>query len=351
MPQATGLESERKRSAAMALQPSEDASVGSTKRKSQELLLLRVVNLAGQQLLEATLEAPEQARVVKGRLQRETGLPRFRQKLLGPDGPLDDEALISAPADLQMIKLQYTQADHKTTAEMIAAARSSNTFRLEQLLSRPLDPNCIKTFPTTTPLQAATKANRTENMKLLLEARVNANTDEDHGLLLQAAQRQQEGTVELLIAARCHLETRNRNGTTALAAAARKSSTAIVRKLLNARADMEAPNANRRRPLALAAWGGHTTNVMMLLQARCNPLLAEPGNPDAMPTSTAKLLFQRALGNAGRRNMQEALADQQLWRRNQANKEAAKLTPTAQTDREHSSSAPTPAISIAHAVQ
>ncbi|CAE7615969.1 unnamed protein product, partial [Symbiodinium microadriaticum] len=277
------------------------------KRKGEELL--RIFNMAGEELLEITLKEPETASAVKRQVQTRTGLPRFRQRLLGHNGPLGDADMVSAPADLQLIKLDYAPTNRQDTVQMIAAARSPTPARLEQLLSRPLDPNCAQAtfFSTTTPLEAATKGRRSENIKLLLEARVNANTDEDHGLLLRAAQRQDQTAVQLLIAAQCNLETRNHHGTTALAAAARKSNVHIVQMLLQAKADMEAANNNRRKPLALAAWGGEPAIVLTLLAARCNPLVAEPRHPDAIPASTAKDIFLSACLRASSTAMREAL--------------------------------------------
>ena len=70
---------------------------------------------------------------------------------------------------------------------------------------------------------------------------------------------------------------------------------------------MEAANNNRRRPLALAAWGGEPAIVLTLLAARCNPLVAEPRHPDAIPASTAKDIFLSACLRASSTAMREAL--------------------------------------------
>ena len=128
------------------------------------------------------------------------------------------------------MKLDYAPTSHHDTARLITAARSPTPTKLEQLLSHPLNPNCVQAtlFSTTTPLEAATKGRRVENLKLLLEAKINANTNVQ-----------------------------------------------IVHMLLQARADMEAPNNNRCRPLALAAWANQPITVLTLLAACCNPLAAE----------------------------------------------------------------------------
>ena len=140
----------------------------SRKRKGEELL--RIFNMAGEELLEITLKEPQTASAVKRQVQTRTGLPRFRQRLLGHNGPLGDADMVSAPADLQLVKLDYAPTNRQDTVQMIAAARSPTPARLEQLLSRPLDPNCARAtfFSTTTPLEAATKGRRSENIKLLL---------------------------------------------------------------------------------------------------------------------------------------------------------------------------------------
>ena len=116
--------------------------------------MLRVFQASGEEVLKLDVddlaevagvgEQPVRARDLKRYLQGLCGLPRFRQRLLLPDGQiLLDDAVVDGPIDLQLILLPFSPSSEDQIRELVLAAGLGNTDILvvEQLLHRPQDPN------------------------------------------------------------------------------------------------------------------------------------------------------------------------------------------------------------------
>ncbi len=254
---------------------------------------MRVYDLSGNKIFSEDVEESISGRGVKRRIQEHTALPRFQQQLLHNGTIVGDTDYVVPPADVQLVKIGLLPCCPRASQDMLKAARRECSAPLEELLLKPDNPNCG--LASTTPLLAAARAGRNLNVALLLEAGADPNNWPNEKICIDAARSGERELVSLLMAARCDMEARNENGTTALAAAARSGHVDIVDQLLLARADIHAENHRGRQPLALAAWGGHVDVVQQLLQSRCDPATAEPGPLVRIPDSETKELFIDAL--------------------------------------------------------
>ena len=87
-------------------------------------------------------EQPVRIRTVKRHLQHLCGQPRFRQRLLLPDGEmLSDDVVLLGPLDVQLILLPFEASSEAQVAQLQQAARKNHTATMEELLQRPQDPD------------------------------------------------------------------------------------------------------------------------------------------------------------------------------------------------------------------
>ena len=114
--------------------------------------MLRVFKASGEEALSIPYEEfvqmlvlgeqPVTALAVKRHLQSLCGLPRFRQRLLLPDGQiLSDNADLRGPMDMQLILQPCIASSEEQIEQLQEAACANDVLTMEQLLQRPQDPD------------------------------------------------------------------------------------------------------------------------------------------------------------------------------------------------------------------
>ena len=79
---------------------------------------------------------------IKRHLQRLIGQPRFKQRLVLPDGQmLSDDAALEGPMDVQLILQAFEASSLDQIKQLQQTARDNNIPAMEQLLQRPQDPD------------------------------------------------------------------------------------------------------------------------------------------------------------------------------------------------------------------
>ena len=166
---------------------------------------------------------------LKRHLQGLCGQPRFRQRLLLPDGQvLSDADALSGPMDVQLVLVPFGSS---SAQQLCTAASQNDTRTMEQLLQEPQDPNVE--FASAPPLSWAAVHCCIDAVHLLLEAR--ADTDRTDELYR-----------------------------TPLCAASRLGHVEIVRVLLQAKADKEKVDLDGATPMSLARARGLEEIVLLL---------------------------------------------------------------------------------------
>ena len=207
--------------------------------------MLRVFKASGEEVLAIQFtefverycvdEQPVLALGLKRHLQSLCGLPRFRQRLLLPDGQiLSDDATLKGPVDVQLILLPFSESSGEQVQELCDAAQKNDVTSLEKLLQRPLDPN-LETLFRRVPLFIAASCGSSGAVRLLLEA----CADKDWA---------------------------NTRGITPIFMASSFGHVEVVRLLLEARADKSRADNFGATPMSVAARYGHAA-VEVLLEA------------------------------------------------------------------------------------
>ncbi|CAE7307886.1 BMY1 [Symbiodinium necroappetens] len=112
--------------------------------------------------------------MLKRELQRLSGIPRFRQqRLVHESGTcLEEEAELQAMT-LQLVVLPFASASELEMDEIIGAAASGVTSKVQEFLQKQIDPNFLGYNDEgvfVTPLVAACEKGHTEVAELLLQA-------------------------------------------------------------------------------------------------------------------------------------------------------------------------------------
>ena len=114
--------------------------------------MLRVFKASGEEVfkmgfeefvaLAPESEQPDRARALKCHVQRVSGHPRFKQRLLLLDGHvLSDDFVFAGPTDVQLILQQFEASSEEQILQLINAALNNDIQGMEQLLQRPQDPD------------------------------------------------------------------------------------------------------------------------------------------------------------------------------------------------------------------
>ena len=202
--------------------------------------MLRIWLSSGEQLAAVPVGEVRDVRSLKQHLHSICGLPRFRQRLLGEGRSLEDEFELECSLDLQLVLLQFdTSPDHahQLAHQLQHAARHNFPSQVEELLSRPQDPDVTGTMGESA-LYAASERGHLQVVSLLLEAGASKNVI-------------------------CGRWTR----LTPLGVASREGHTEIVRLLLEAGGTATDRRDREASPLYLASLRGHVEVVRLLLEA------------------------------------------------------------------------------------
>ena len=206
--------------------------------------MLRVFKASGEEVLALqlaafgeTIGAGEQATRIfdlKHYLQSVCGQPRFRQRLLLPDGQiLPDDAVLDGPTDVQLILLPFCPSSRDQVERLCDAADENDLPTLEQLLQRPQDPNLE--YYGSTPLQGAAFCGSVDAVRLLLEACADKDWASTTGRtpLYEASLNGHADVVRVLLEAKADKDKANNLGATATSVASKNGHAEVVRILTN----------------------------------------------------------------------------------------------------------------------
>eukprot|EP00435_Cladocopium_sp_Y103_P006907 s723_g2.t1 len=243
--------------------------------EGSQLLTMEVCLLSSEVLTVLDSEEVEgkTALAVKQALVPKVGVSRFRQKLLdGADEIPDDQVFTSAPARVQLVKLEFCPPDAEEDEKMLFAAICNDVVSLEHFLRCPRDPN-ITGEGCETPLHCAAESGHGEPVRLLLEAA--AEVDRRGNMtgtpLFWAAQYGNSEAVSLLLDAGANKDeptTEPDDGATPMHIAACGGHLDVVQMLLEAGAKIDEPRTeDGTTPLFDAVYGGNLHMVRLLVEA------------------------------------------------------------------------------------
>ena len=207
-------------------------------------------------------------------LAKRINLSRFRQRLLTDGGELlHDDAQLSLPVNLQLVKLELLKLDAERDLFFINACAENRAEEVEDMLCGPQDPNTLiinsdERLIDLIALHVASEHGCLEVVNLLLEAGADKEKRNIDGAtpLISAALGGCSEVTRLLLVSGADIEAGNRRGETALHTAAGQGHWQIVRLLLQARAEKDAFDKEGRTPLHLATELGNVEAVRLLLE-------------------------------------------------------------------------------------
>ncbi|CAE7321424.1 Ank3 [Symbiodinium natans] len=245
------------------------------KQPTEEPALLRVFKASGEELASIPTDDVVNVQDLKQRLEGLCGLPRFRQRLLHENVDLEDHVKLESAMDLQLVLLGFISASAEQEEELTAVAGSGDVPQLERILQRPQCPDigANSEEEDETPLCYASSEGHGDAVRLLLEARADANAPNGEGdrpLLLASIHCHPE-IVDLLLGARADMDVCGSDEETPLYLAAAEGHLDVACLLLRARADLEATNYDEETPLFTACEFGQQALVALLLRARADP--------------------------------------------------------------------------------
>ena len=217
------------------------------------------------------------AKEMKQSLADQIGVPRFRQRFLSDEFHeiSNDQVFTSEDVKVQLTLLQFCEAEVEEDRKLISASRHNDLVALEDLLSRPRNPNVADTDGRS-PLHYGAQNGHVEVMRLLLEAGAtrdarDTKTQRATPLMLAAASGHTD-SVDLLLQAGAQTDLATlADGTTPLWIAAKRGHEEVVRLLLDAGADIDKPKADTgTTPLFMAAQNGHVPALKVLLDGRAD---------------------------------------------------------------------------------
>ena len=229
-------------------------------------------------------EQPARIQAIKRHLQPLCGQSRFRQRLLLPDGQmLSDDLVLRGPMDIQLILQPFHVSSEEEILQLQDAARDSSLPVMEQLLTRPQDPD-LEFGGRPPALHAACASGSTEAARLLLEA----NADKDKCFvgktpMFFASLHGQFEAVRLLL--EVNADTNRTTNIGPIHVACCRAHLNIIQLLLEANADKDKCDCLGRTPIWLASMSGRSEVVRVLLEANADKDKA--GYDDATPIYTA----------------------------------------------------------------
>ena len=174
---------------------------------------------------------------VKRHLQAAYGINVFHQRLLlWPAGPEveDHEVLATLPGlRLQLVKVQYADADADGIRRLLHAAGEGAAPEVEWILRLPLHPQCRQLPGRDTPLILASRGGHLEVVRLLCEAGADKDKADVDGLtaLTSASREGNLEVVQLLCDAGADKDKAIQSGATALTLACEEGHTEVLRLL------------------------------------------------------------------------------------------------------------------------
>ena len=240
--------------------------------------MLRVFKASGEEVLSIQFtefvqmmgvgEQPARALNLKRHLQGLCGQPRFRQRLLLPDGQiLPDDAVLNGPLDVQLVLLPFIETSKEQIHQLLLAAGQNNIPIVEHLLHRPQDPS--QEFGYGAPLLIACANGAVAAVKILLEAcadKDKANVVGETPLYI-ASQDDRVEIVRLLLEAHADKDMATKDGKTPLFISSCNGRMEVVQSLLQAKADKHKANCYGKSPMLVADRRGHREVIQLLMDA------------------------------------------------------------------------------------
>ncbi|CAE6951949.1 ANK2 [Symbiodinium natans] len=245
--------------------------------------MLRVWSVSGEELAALPLEqfsfgdleasgaetpAGQPVRALKRCLSSFCGHSRFRQRLVDENGAiLDDSTPLARPLDLQLLLLPLVPTTQADAAKLASAVGGGHLELVEEMLHRPIDPDCMGR-PSETALMFAASRGKCDMAALLLEAGANKDATNRLGRtpLFAAALMGHVEVSRLLLEARAEVDKADKDGQSPLYMACSLGSVAVARLLLEAGAEKDLMTERRGdTPLLSAASQPNRQEVLSLL--------------------------------------------------------------------------------------
>ena len=156
--------------------------------------MLRVWDMAGRELLALPQEDVSNVLELRGHIQQHCRVSRFR--IVCGSSILVDSDKLHTVMDVQLVQMPCAHTTRQHAYEMWQAAATGDLVKLQSMLENHLDPDVMADGQT--PLYAASNANGTQAVHLLLEASaaVNKGGADPNETPLQVASR--KGYAELV---------------------------------------------------------------------------------------------------------------------------------------------------------
>ena len=217
-------------------------------------------------------EQPVTALAVKRHLQGRCGQPRFRQRLLLPDGQiLSDNADLGGPMDMQLILQPFIASSAEQIKQPQLATSENDILTMELPLQRPQDPD-LESDGMPPALHFASIFDRSEASCLLLEASADKDKTDNAGCtpLFISSKKGHLKLVQVLVDANADKDKSDSNGHPPIYVASAIGHLEVVRLLLQANADKDKSSRDGFTPVYIASRHGHLEVVRLLLQAKAD---------------------------------------------------------------------------------
>lgn len=210
------------------------------------------------------LDSKTPVRALKEYLAAKIGISRFRQRLLGESGELQDDSPLKTELTLCLVVLDFRLPDEVADRSFIKACAANEVAKVERMLEIPHDPNTRNSAA----LFVASKSGHVHVVRILLEAGIQkdaARTFDGRTALRVAAEKGHLEVVRLLLDSDAAKDAAAEDGITALHAAAWFGHLEVMRLLLGSSADKDAATRDGLTALHIAALNCHTEVVRLLL--------------------------------------------------------------------------------------
>ena len=240
--------------------------------------------------LRARHQQSERSLVVtlKRFLGAQLGCSRFRLKLLGEDSKeIDDDAPLTGPADMSLVRMDFQLSDVATNAAFVSACARGRVTEVERLLNAFQNPDA-RDAENFMGIHWAAYYGHPAIVQLLLEAGTDKDAARPDGTtaLHVAGWKGHLDVVRLLLEGNADKDALAQDGRTALHIAAEYGRLNVVELLLTAGADKDAAKPDGATALHLASENGCLDVVRYLLQAGAERDVAKKDGATALRLAT-----------------------------------------------------------------
>ena len=205
------------------------------------------------------VQSDKPVRALKEHLAALVGASRFRQRLFHEHMELQDHSPLRDMSELQLVILDFQDAEDETTQAFISACGVGPLAKVESFLQLPQNPNVLDPEADQAPIHVAAENGQLEVVRLLLEAGADKDLAAEDGntALQEASWRGHLAVVRELLAAGADKNVVWQDSLTALHWASASGHSEVVRELVEAGADKNAVAHNGTTSLIAASVEGH----------------------------------------------------------------------------------------------